>query len=148
MRNDLDIRHDEILDWIRETRSKEYMCKQLKCQRATLDSWLNRNDIEYAGNQGNRGQASSAYVPLDEYMLKHTQYPAKIKAKLLREGVKEYRCEICSLEEWLSQPIPLCIDHIDGNRYNNKLINLRIICHNCHAQTDTFAGRSKGKKLS
>ena len=72
--------------------------------------------------------------------------PKQIKSKMLREGYKQHECEICKHTEWMGQPIPLSIDHIDGDRYNNNHDNLRIICFNCHAQTDTFAGRSKGKK--
>jgi hypothetical protein len=40
--------------------------------------------------------------------------------------------------------MPLVLDHISGNPYDNSLNNLRVICHNCNAQTPTFAGRNKG----
>ena len=56
----------------------------------------------------------------------------------------EGKCQICGLSEWLEQPIPLVLDHISGNPYDNSLINLRVICHNCNAQTPTFAGRNRG----
>lgn len=53
-------------------------------------------------------------------------------------------CQICKLSEWQDQPMPLVLDHISGNPYDNSLSNLRVICHNCNAQTPTFAGRNKG----
>lgn len=53
-------------------------------------------------------------------------------------------CQICNLSEWQGQPMPLVLDHISGNPYDNTLQNLRVICHNCNAQTPTFAGRNKG----
>lgn len=53
-------------------------------------------------------------------------------------------CQICQLSEWQNKPMPLVLDHINGNPYDNLLTNLRIICHNCNAQTPTFAGRNKG----
>ena len=53
-------------------------------------------------------------------------------------------CQICELNEWRGKPMPLVLDHINGNPYNNTLTNLRVICHNCNAQTPTFAGRNKG----
>ena len=84
----------------------------------------------------------------------------EIKNKLLISGVdvsnankqgKRYlielyegRCQICDLSKWRGQAIPLVLDHINGNPYDNSLINLRVICHNCNAQTPTFAGKNKG----
>lgn len=35
---------------------------------------------------------------------------------------------------------------MDGNRENNSLSNLQILCPNCHSQTDNFSGRSSKKK--
>lgn len=54
------------------------------------------------------------------------------------------KCQICYQSEWQGQPMPLVLDHINGNPYDNSLSNLRVICHNCNAQTPTFAGRNKG----
>ena len=70
---------------------------------------------------------------------------ALMKAALLREEVKAHRCEHCGLEEWLGQPIPLELDHADGDRRNNRLENLRLLCPNCHALTDTYRGRNIGR---
>lgn len=56
-------------------------------------------------------------------------------------------CEMieCGITEWRGKPVPLVMDHIDGNPYDNRMSNLRLLCHNCNAQTPTFAGRNKGK---
>lgn len=54
------------------------------------------------------------------------------------------RCECCGLEKWLDKPINLEVHHIDGNRYNNDLNNLQLLCPNCHSYTPTFA--KKGDK--
>lgn len=55
------------------------------------------------------------------------------------------RCEICSNTSWMGQPIPLEIDHIDGNPENSARENFRLVCPNCHAQTPTYRGRNIGK---
>lgn len=54
------------------------------------------------------------------------------------------KCQICNECEWQGKPMPLVLDHINGDPYDNSLINLRVICHNCNAQTPTFAGRNRG----
>ena len=54
------------------------------------------------------------------------------------------KCQICTTDRWQDKPMPLVLDHINGNPYDNSLNNLRVICHNCNAQTPTFAGRNKG----
>jgi 5-methylcytosine-specific restriction endonuclease McrA len=68
------------------------------------------------------------------------------KVLLLRDGLKEYRCESCGQTEWLGQPIPLELHHIDGNRNNNQLSNLQLLCANCHALTPNNSGRGIKRK--
>lgn len=66
--------------------------------------------------------------------------------RLVKEGIKEYKCEICGISEWNDKPISLQLDHKDGNHQNNCLENLRLLCPNCHSQTDTYAGKSSKRK--
>lgn len=56
-----------------------------------------------------------------------------LKMRLIRGGYKEYRCEKCGLEKWYEDEIPLELDHIDGNKFNNEFSNLQILCPNCHS---------------
>ena len=74
----------------------------------------------------------------------HPEYQTfKLHRRLLSEGIKEYRCECCGDTEWNGKPIPLQLDHIDGNPHNHMLSNLRMLCPNCHAQTETYCGKNK-----
>jgi hypothetical protein len=53
------------------------------------------------------------------------------------------KCEICGVVDWNNKSLSLHVDHIDGNSDNNLPINLRLLCPNCHSQTETFCGRNK-----
>ncbi|MBP2582408.1 hypothetical protein J3A78_002886 [Streptomyces sp. PvR006] len=56
------------------------------------------------------------------------------------------RCALCGTgTEWRGQPLPLEIDHVDGDWRNNRIENLRFVCPNCHSTTDTYRGRGKGR---
>jgi 5-methylcytosine-specific restriction endonuclease McrA len=146
MRQDIIDRKQEILDWINENKSKAFMCKSLQCKPDTLESYLKKFKITYKGNQGSRGaKTSKNYVPAIEYV-KNTYVSAhKLRLKLIRDEIKKHECEICGITEWMGKEVPLELDHIDGNHYNNDFSNLRIICPNCHSQTDTNSGK-KNKK--
>lgn len=55
-----------------------------------------------------------------------------------------YQCFSCKLSEWMEKPIPLELDHADGNAGNNLPSNLQLLCPNCHALTPTWKNRNKG----
>lgn len=55
------------------------------------------------------------------------------------------KCQICNLKEWMGKPMPLVLDHINGDSSDGDLNNLRIICNNCDAQTDTYKSKNIGK---
>jgi HNH endonuclease len=53
-------------------------------------------------------------------------------------------CECCKNTLWLDKSIKLEVHHIDGDRTNNNLNNLQLLCPNCHAYTDGFRNPTKG----
>jgi DNA-binding transcriptional ArsR family regulator len=65
-----------------------------------------------------------------------------LKRRLFDAGIKTRRCESCGLNEWRGMAIPLTLHHLNGDRHDNRLENLQILCPNCHGQTDTWAGRN------
>lgn len=65
-----------------------------------------------------------------------------LKARLLKEGLKETRCERCGLVEWRGRPLIMALHHLNGQRNDNRFENLQLLCPNCHSQTKNFAGRN------
>ncbi len=103
----------------------------------------------YNPNQGGKGLPKPAHrdkgIPLKEILEgKHPQYQTnKLRIRLIRDGLKENRCEECNNDTWNGKPIAIELDHIDGVSNNHKFENLKILCCNCHAQTTTWRGRNK-----
>lgn len=87
--------------------------------------------------------------PLEEILVENSSYKSQdLKRRLITAGLKEDICEICGQHNvWNGKPLVLQLDHINGNHYDNRLENLRVVCPNCHTQTDTFANR-KNKKTN
>lgn len=51
-----------------------------------------------------------------------------------------YKCSNpkCQIAEWNKKEITLQVDHIDGNNTNDSTDNVRLLCPNCHYETDTY----------
>lgn len=75
---------------------------------------------------------------------KHPQYKTNhLKQRLISEGIKQNKCEECGIEEWNGKSLTCQLDHVNGISTDHRLENLRILCPNCHSQTDTFCGKNK-----
>jgi 5-methylcytosine-specific restriction endonuclease McrA len=81
-------------------------------------------------------------MPLEELLIKAPRNRMNIKLRLLGAGLKENRCETCGISEWRDEPLSLELHHRNGERHDNRLENLAILCPNCHSQSDTWGGKN------
>ena len=83
---------------------------------------------------------------LDEILVENSKYLnyTCLKNRLINEGYLEYKCQICgNTGVWNDQKLILQLDHINGIKTDNRITNLRLLCPNCHSQTDTYSGKNK-----
>ena len=70
-------------------------------------------------------------------------YTRAVRSKPHLIKLRSHTCEICKNSMWLNKLIPLEIHHVDGDRTNNELTNLQLLCCNCHATTDFWRNKKK-----
>lgn len=69
-----------------------------------------------------------------------------VKTRLMRAGMLQNQCEICGLIGWQGKPLMMHLDHINGVRDDHRIENLRMLCPNCHSQTETYGGRNRKRR--
>lgn len=94
-----------------------------------------------------KGQDREKYS-LNEVFVKDSPVTQKVlRGYVERHNILEYKCQQCGCDgHWQDGIIALEIDHIDGDNTNNEKTNLRYLCSNCHALTETYRGRNKALK--
>ena len=90
----------------------------------------------FIGQSWNKGRTfPQRQVPIKNYLVKGSTIKSDtLKKKLIKFGLKLNKCESCKRKTWNRQTIPLELDHTNGDHWDNRLENLKILCPNCHAQ--------------
>ena len=107
--------------------------------RIKRDIENNNIDISHFTGQAHTKNIGKYKTPIEDYLTNKVKITShKLRLRLLKEGIFEYKCACCGNSEWLGQPIPLELHHKDGNKDNNNLDNLELRCPNCHYFTETY----------
>lgn len=107
---------------------------------------LNLDTSHWTG-QGHLKGKSHTWAPkiaLTEILVRNSTYlhTDSLKRRLLSDKTLINQCVVCTVTSWMDKPLVLQLDHINGDRRDNRIENLRLLCPNCHSQTDTFAGKN------
>lgn len=109
---------------------------------------MEKLNIFFTKTNPNYYKQDNMALPLEKILIKDSEYNrTKLKERLVKEGLKEYKCECCGLSEWMGKPIALQLHHINGIHNDNRLSNLQLLCPNCHSQTENFGTKGRGTSI-
>jgi Zn finger protein HypA/HybF involved in hydrogenase expression len=82
---------------------------------------------------------------LEDILVKNSNYQSfKLKKRLFSARLRKPKCEECGWAKIsIDGRLPLELDHINGDRHDNRLENLRVLCPNCHSLQITHRGKNR-----
>ncbi len=131
-------RKNDIIKWINEGKTKHDICKYLNCKFETLIKYLNILNLNFESKIPYKNNDIKLYLN-NVIPVTNTNY---FKYRLIKEGYKKHECESCQGTSWLGGLIPIELHHVDGNRNNNLIENLKILCSNCHTFTENYKSKN------
>lgn len=117
-----------------------------------IKKYIREADVDashFTGQVWNKGLTGlkKASLPLQDILVRDSSFQShKLKNRLYKAGLKQQRCELCGWHQVSADGRrPLELDHINGDRHDNRLQNLQILCPNCHSLQPTHRGRNMRK---
>lgn len=144
----------QLREFTKNVYSVRQLLKKLQLKEAggnytQIKKYLNIYKIDtshFRGKAWNRGlkEIGKPLIPIEKILVtKSTFQSFKLKKRLFSDKLKPEHCELCGWSKRSKDGrLPLELDHINGDRYDNRLENLRILCPNCHSLQETHRGRN------
>lgn len=134
-----DIPKQQFIDICNSSESMAHAASKLGLHYNTFSKYAKLYKC-YIPNQNGKGISKNKGPVLD---LKDLKTRAGIRSRIIKENLIPYECGECGISEWNGKQLSLHLDHIDGNRWNHKIKNLRFLCPNCHSLTYNYTGKNK-----
>lgn len=99
---------------------------------------------------GNSNKKQTRYCNIESILIEDSPFisTSSLKKRLLKEGIIEEICAMCGqLPVHNNMPLALQLDHINGISNDHRISNLRLLCPNCHSQTETYSGKNTKKNV-
>lgn len=139
--------NEDLINAIKSSFTKSEVLKKLNLSVRssgnfqTIDKYIKKLnlDISHFKSEKLENFKNKAYT-IEDILTKNSLYnnTGGLKKKLIDLNLLNEVCAICNIIEWQNQKLTLHLDHINGDRFDNRLENLRLLCPNCHSQTSTY----------
>ena len=140
--NNKEFTKKQIEDAISKTKSMIEAARYLNISRDKFKKLAQQYNL-FVPNQSGKGiSKKKIYTDKEIFSNQGCVVSSSVLIKRLKQ-IREWKCDCCGLTEWMGKPLSLEIHHIDGNRYNNNLDNLQILCPNCHSLTNNWRSRNQ-----
>lgn len=151
--------HDFYKDLIKNSNNWDEVIETLKITNQNylnnLKKHLDTINIDYNHLIKNNKIKHCKIRKLEEILVvnsTHSGSMTTIKKRLINELGWKWECSGCNKSthstHWTGEvKIPLQVDHINGDRTNNSVENLRLLCSSCHSLTSTYCGKNIKKDV-
>lgn len=113
---------------------------------------FNIDASHFHGQGWAKGKTWTKNKNLDSILVENSTYTSglhrstfRLKNQLFKLGYKIKVCEMCGNNKWMGEDIPLELHHINGNKFDNRIENIQILCPNCHTFTDNYRGKNMSR---
>lgn len=153
------LKKEVIEKLLKESKSYSEIVRKLKLSECsgnhrTIKNAIKNYDLDDShllGQSWRKGLPKAPHgkeKPIEYYLKKDIIVYPNFKKRLIKNGYFDSKCYNCLLKEWIGNPIPLQLHHKNGDRFDNRIENLTLLCPNCHALTENYMGKNIRNRYS